>query len=184
MGNKDKIILDLCGGTGSWSKPYKEAGYDVRVITLPENDVRTYIPQKGYQIYGVLAAPPCCHLAGSGARWWKSKGHKALLESLSMVDACLRIILTGNPFFWCLENPVGRLTKYLGVPRLYFQPYEYGDPYQKKTCLWGNFDRPEKNIVEPTEGQKIWRMSPSEKRKELRSITPPGFAKAFFKANQ
>ncbi len=34
--NRDKIILDLCGGTGSWSKPYKEAGYDVRLITLPE----------------------------------------------------------------------------------------------------------------------------------------------------
>ena len=40
----DKIILDLCGGTGSWSKPYKEAGYDVRIITLPEYDVRSYIP--------------------------------------------------------------------------------------------------------------------------------------------
>lgn len=35
----NKIILDLCGGTGSWSKPYKEAGYDVRVITLPEYDL-------------------------------------------------------------------------------------------------------------------------------------------------
>ena len=29
-----KIILDLCGGTGAWSEPYKEAGYDVKVITL------------------------------------------------------------------------------------------------------------------------------------------------------
>lgn len=37
-----KIILDLCGETGSWSKPYKEAGYDVRVITLPEYDVRQW----------------------------------------------------------------------------------------------------------------------------------------------
>ena len=35
-----KIIIDLCGGTGASSKPYKEAGYDVRVITLPECDVR------------------------------------------------------------------------------------------------------------------------------------------------
>ena len=25
--NKDKIILDLCGGTGAWSRPYKDAGY-------------------------------------------------------------------------------------------------------------------------------------------------------------
>lgn len=38
-----RIILDLCGGTGSWSKPYQEAGYDVRIITLPDYDVRTYI---------------------------------------------------------------------------------------------------------------------------------------------
>lgn len=44
MENKDKIILDLADGTGSWSKPYKNAGYDVRNITLPESDVRTYIP--------------------------------------------------------------------------------------------------------------------------------------------
>ena len=40
--NKDKIILDLCGGTGSWSKPYKEAGYDVWSITLPRWDVRNF----------------------------------------------------------------------------------------------------------------------------------------------
>ena len=39
-----KIVLDLCGGTGSWSKPYKEAGYDIRLITLPKQDVRDYIP--------------------------------------------------------------------------------------------------------------------------------------------
>lgn len=44
MNNSDKIILDLCGGTGSWSKPYRDAGYDVRVITLPEHDVCTYVP--------------------------------------------------------------------------------------------------------------------------------------------
>lgn len=37
--NSRKIILDLCGGTGSWSAPYKENGYDVRVITLPEYDL-------------------------------------------------------------------------------------------------------------------------------------------------
>ena len=39
------IILDLCGGSGSWSKPYVEAGYDVRLITLPDYDVTTYTPQ-------------------------------------------------------------------------------------------------------------------------------------------
>lgn len=41
---KEKIILDLCGGTGSWSRPWQLNGYDVRIITLPEYDVRTYKP--------------------------------------------------------------------------------------------------------------------------------------------
>ena len=36
---KSKVILDLCGGTGAWSKPYKDAGYDVKLITLPQFDV-------------------------------------------------------------------------------------------------------------------------------------------------
>lgn len=51
------IVLDLCGGSGSWSKPYQDAGYDVRIITLPEFDVRTF-RWDGPQVYGILAAPP------------------------------------------------------------------------------------------------------------------------------
>ncbi len=86
--NKDKVILDLCGGTSSWSKPYQKAGYDVRLITLPDRDVRLYQPVD--KVYGILAAPPCTHLAGSGARWWKEKGEVALLEALSVVDGEMR----------------------------------------------------------------------------------------------
>jgi len=182
MDSSNKIILDLCGGTGAWSQPYTDTGYDVRNITLPSYDVRAYSPPD--DVYGIIAAPPCTHLAGSGARWWKEKGEERLFEALSIVDACLRIILISTPRFWCLENPVGRLSKYLGKPKMYFHPYEYGDPYTKKTCLWGNFNIPEKNLVLPLEGQKIWRMPPSENRAEKRAITPSGFAEAFFRANR
>ena len=64
MENSDKIILDLCGGAGSWAKPYKDAGYDVRLITLPDNDVRTYIPPAN--AYGILAAPPLYQIFKGG----------------------------------------------------------------------------------------------------------------------
>ena len=174
--------MDACGGTGAWSEPYRKAGYDVRVITLPE-DVRLIEYQKGLKVHGILMAPPCCHLAGSGARWWEQKGEEALIDALSIVDACLRLKVIYNPVWWCLENPVGRLSRFLGKPKMTFQPYEYGDPYQKRTCLWGEFNMPVKSPVESVEGQKIWRMPPSEERKTMRSITPPGFAKAFFEAN-
>ena len=119
--NENKIILDLCGGTGSWSKPYADNGYDVRIIDPQEwleddygtGDVRLFKKPKE-QIYGILSAPPCTHFSGSGARWWEEKGEKPLLEGLSIVDACLRIALITKPKFWVLENPVGRLKHYIG----------------------------------------------------------------------
>ena len=85
MENKDKIILDLCGGTGSWSKPYKESGYDVRLITLPEHDVRTYTPPDN--VYGILAAPPCTEfsLAKNG-----SHRKRDLSEGMETVDKTKR----------------------------------------------------------------------------------------------
>ena len=92
------VILDLCGGTGAWSAPYKEAGYDVRVIDprADSGDVRLFKFPKD-KVWGILAAPPCTHLASSGARWFAAKGEGALLESLSIVDACLRIIQMTGP---------------------------------------------------------------------------------------
>jgi len=194
-----KIILDLCGGTGSWSKPYQEAGYDVRVITWPEYDARLFpsIPSvysrlpTGFasieeypEVYGVLAAPVCTMFAGSGAKHPRSD--EQIIEALSLVDACLRIINVLKPTFWALENPVGKLRKWIGAPRMAFNPCDYGDPYTKKTLLWGEFNEPIKTPVEPIDGSKVWRLygGNSAKTKEIRSITPPGFAQAFFEANR
>ncbi len=181
--NPNKIILDLCGGTGAWSKPYVDAGYDVRLVTLPEQDVRLYCPPDN--VYGILAAPPCTHFAVSGARWWTSKGIEAVLNGLSVVDACLRIIKIAEPKFWALENPVGRLTKYIGRWRWTFQPYEFGDPWTKRTCIWGEHNIPTKHVVELGDNADwVHKLPPGPDRAKLRSVTPPGFAQAFFEENK
>ena len=83
MNNSDKVILDLCGGTGAWSKPYSEAGYDVRLITLPDYDVKTYNPLDN--VYGILAAPPCTEFSVSGVRWWNTKPPERLIEAIEIV---------------------------------------------------------------------------------------------------
>jgi len=183
------IILDLCGGTGSWSAPYKSAGYDVRVIDIKGgSDVRLFEKPKE-QIHGILAAPDCTHFSGSGAQYWPEKDRDGrTLEALSIADACIRIIFACDPEWWCLENPVGRLRRWIGPPVMYFNPCDYGDPYTKKTCLWGRFNIPKENKVEPEKvcSQGSWLMKlggKSEKTKTLRSVTPPHFAKAFFEAN-
>lgn len=200
--SQDRIIFDLCGGTGAWSRPYTEAGYDVRLVTLPDHDVRLYRPPGN--VHGILAAPPCTHFASSGARWWKDKGDAAVLEGLSCVDAALRIVWVTQPAWWVLENPVGRLRRWIGPPVMSFDPWEYGDPYTKHTLLWGKFTQPKKTPVETDPAllstkknrglgrhskpqlafkSKMHLLPASPDRATLRSITPPGFAKAFFKAN-
>lgn len=178
-----KTILDLCGGTGSWSWPYNQAGYDVRVLSLPV-DVRLVerkdLPAKAH---GILCAPPCTVFSAAGARWKRSE--EEMLKGISVMDACLRICTITEPEFWALENPVGKMRRYLGDPRLIFNPCDYGDPYTKRTLLWGDFKVPERSPVEATEGSKMHLKygGKSDKTKTLRSQTPAGFAKAFFEAN-
>lgn len=201
MDNRKKIILDLCGGTGGWSKPYKDAGYDVRVITLPDYDVFTYKPPR--EIYGILAAPPCTMFSRARTTAKTPRDFKGAIE---VVSACLRIIWEAqyeNRFglkFWAMENPAGHLQRFMGKPPFKFHPYDFGDRHSKHTFIWGNFNEPKKRPVKlskkellqsrnntrplpliPREYKRDETMNPIQIR---RSITPQGFAKAFFRANQ
>ncbi len=185
-----KIILDLCGGTGAWSKPYKDAGCDVRLVTLPV-DVRTFTPPN--EVYGVLAAPPCTEF--SFAKHFHGKGNYShdFKKGLAIVDACIRIAFVCNPVFFALENPKGYLSRFLGEPVFEFNPWQFGDPYQKHTCLWGSFNHPVPEVTSKPDGLVKFSMLQSKDiypefygkltRQERRSITPPGFAQAFFEAN-
>ena len=205
--NSNKIILDLCGGTGSWSKPYRNNGYDVRLITLPDYDVFSYEPPEN--VYGILAAPTCTHF--SFARL-NAKTPRELKHSMKLIERCLQIIwqcqytlskptaLKTTLQFWALENPRGFLRFFLGKPALEFQPWQYGDSYMKLTHLWGNFKPPQPNTVEyvKTKFDQLnsrelpqlpdgYEYNPAcglNLRQVRRSITPSGFATAFFKANQ
>ena len=176
------VILDLCGGSGSWSMPYREAGYDVRVVDplVDGTDVRL-MKHPGEPVHGILAAPPCEVFAVSGNRWQRSE--QQVLDALSVVDACFRLVVVCRPRWWALENPVGKLRRYLGVPTMIYDPCDFGDPWTKRTCLWGEFELPSPNPVEPTSVGYILNVSSSPERAQIRAVTPPGFARAFFEAN-
>lgn len=184
------VILSLFDYSGNWPSYYKQAGYDVYQVDVKHDiDIleltRQDLPD---QVHGILAAPPCTDFASSGAQYWKQKDLDGRTEaSLALVDKTLEIISWCNPRWWALENPVGRLQKLrpqLGNP-WYFQPHWFGDPYTKKTGLWGTFNRDlPRNPVEPDPQSWLMRLGgKSERTKELRSMTPLGFAKSFFLAN-
>jgi len=189
-----KIILDLCGGTGAWSRPYEDAGYDVRVITFPDDDVRTFNPPNN--VYGILAAPPCTMFSLARTR---AKRPRDFGEGMETVIACLNIIwhcrYKDKLAFWALENPMGYLRQFLGRPPFTFNPCDFEEPYTKKTDLWGYFKEPTKKPYKLTKEEEAAcainnRRLPSisdftgSKQAARRAVTPTGFAKAFFKANQ
>lgn len=200
------IVLSLCDRTGVMVQPWLEAGYECWIVDTHHAgaetrlggsdaggalfavgaDVRTWLPlRRDYAI--VFAFPPCTHLAVSGARWFAEKGIGALVDGLSIVEACRRICeWSGAP--WMLENPVGTLSSYWRKPDYTFQPWQYGDTYTKKTCLWtgGGFVMPPAINATMPEGTKplIHHMPPSADRGDKRSVTPEGFARAVFQANE
>lgn len=185
-----KTIISLFDYSGNWPSHYKKAGYDVIQVDI-KHDIDILTLNRGdfpSQVQGVLAAPPCTDFAGSGAQYWPAKDQDGrTAASLALVDKTLEIISWTNPQWWALENPVGRLQKLrpqLGQP-WYFQPHWFGDAYTKKTGLWGTFNRALPRCdVEPDPNSWIMKLGgKSERTKELRSMTPLGFAEAFYLAN-
>jgi hypothetical protein len=199
------MVLSLCDRTGIMVQPWLDAGYECWIADLqhpagvsygPGNlvrvgcDVRTFWTEADIEPNDVAIAfafPPCTHLAVSGARWFEDKGLEALHDALGLVIACKRICeASGAP--WMLENPVGMLSSYWRTPDYTFQPWQYGDTYTKKTCLWtgGGFVMPEPWIAHKPQDVKasIHLMPPSADRADKRSITPAGFAQAIFAANE
>ncbi len=182
-----RLIFDLCGGTGAWSEPYKKAGYKICLVDWP-NDVRLFNLTGAH---GILAAPPCDDFAAVGSRWWNTKGEEPLLNGLSIVDACLRIVWANRRTlqWWALENPKGRLRRYLGPSAYTFNPCDFGDPWTKHTELWGHFNELKRNNVVPKypvhrpKGSRDRTSMLSSTQKEERAKTPCGFAQAFFEAN-
>lgn len=194
----ERLIISLYDYTGAWAQPYIDAGYPVRLwdykvegdILEGDNFERLTTEYKDY-IYAFLSATPCTDFAVSGARWWeeKDKDTERIDTSIALAEA----VLIGSQAcpdikFWALENPVGRLEKLIPefkqYRKLMFDPCDYGDPYTKKTVLWGTFNpNLPKNPVLPLYGSLMHSIPPSEKRQEIRSATPAGFAKAFFLAN-
>ncbi len=228
---KDRIILDLCGGTGSWSKPYKDAGYNVKIITLPEYDIfdscllKTEgkksilsFPQNNTsnitfidinKVYGIFAAPTCTHFSLARTT---AKTPRDLKGAFKLVQCCLDIIYNcvhnETLMFWALENPLGLLRRFLGRPPITVNPYEYAgysdnpenEAYTKKTDIWGDFTLPKQKIVKLTKKQQAacsmnnrnlpaipetYVCDPKMSKQAIkRSITPSGFARAFYKSNK
>lgn len=137
----------------------------------------------------ILAFPPCTHLACSGARWFKQK--QADGRQQQGIDFFMEFTKLDCPKI-SIENPIGIMSTYYRKPDQIIQPYEYGTPARKSTCLWlkglpklqptDTVDKGE--YVQYASGKAMskwyadsWNLPPKE-RGAVRSKTLLGIAKA------
>lgn len=198
----NKVILSLFDYSGNWTRPYRENGYPVAQIDMKLNidimdwDYTIFPPD---YFYGILAAVPCTDYAISGARWFAAKDMDGRTDQSQLMVARVKEILDYfDTTFWVIENPKSRIhmmNPWLGKIKHRFNPCDYAgydlnpndSRYNKETWLWGEFNIPEKRRLNPLQkdfpgfknlGGK------SERTKTLRSITPLGFAYAFYEFNK
>lgn len=195
----NRLALFLCDESGIMARPWLEAGYDCMTVDLQHPpgvsrdgnlyrvgaDVLTWLPpRRDYAC--CFAFPPCTDLSVSGARWFKAKGLRALSHAVDVFGRCVEICEWTEARWFC-ENPVSVISTHYRKPDYTFHPWQYGDLYTKKTCLWtgGGFVMPPPVHDTPPPGTtaKIHLMPPSEERARLRSLTPEGFASAVYQAN-
>jgi len=86
---------------------------------------------KGWDM--MISFPPCTLLAVSGAGWFEEKRKDGRQQQgidffMAMVNAPIEKI--------AIENPVGIMSNIYREPDCIIQPYRFGDPFQKTTCLW------------------------------------------------
>ncbi len=124
----------------------------------------------------MIAHPDCTFLVVSGARWmsveWREE---AQLAALHTVKALMKFPIKRI----AIENPVGKLSSLWRAPTQIVQPFHFGDPFKKTTCLWL------KNLpaLVPTNDlgdgeQACWKEAPGPERKKNRARTYQGMAEA------
>lgn len=144
----------------------------------------------------IIAFPPCTYLTVTGNRWFNESvyGEKGIKRKKDRLFAINFFMLFANNKCKkiAIENPVGIMSSEWRKPDQIINPYEFGDPFEKRTCLWlkGLPKLQPTNIVKPPKrtefksGKSIptwysdaWKL-PKYDRAKLRSKTFPGIAKA------
>lgn len=186
-------ILVACEESQVVTKAFRERGHEAYSCDIEpcsggnpqwhrQQDVSSLLDEEWDM---VIAFPPCTHLASSGARWFAEKRKDGRQQQgidffMQFANAACGKI--------AIENPVGIMSTKWRKPDQIIQPYQFGHPESKRTCLWlKNLPllKPTNILQKPESGR--WenqtpsgqnKLGPSQDRAKIRSRTYEGIAAA------
>lgn len=183
-------VLIACEFSGIVREAFEARGHDAWSCDLIDSDV------PGKHIKGdvldvlddgwdmMIAFPPCTYLCSSGLHWNKRKLGRVFLtfKALGFVEDLLDAPIPRI----ALENPIGCISTKIRKPDQIIQPWQFGHPESKSTCLWLKglpLLKPTNVLPKPESGR--WdnqtasgqnKLAPSADRWKLRSKTYQGIA--------
>ena len=193
-------VLVACEYSGKVREAFRKLGHDAwSCDLLPADDNSPYhyqgdvfdIIDQSWDL--MIAHPPCTYLSNAGARHlWK--GHQLqpdrVMLGIKARDFFMEFYRADIPLV-AVENPVPSKLFVMPEYSQIIQPYQFGHPYTKRTCLWLRNLPPLEptNIVEPTatwcpSGSYSYKHGEQHKgmfttdRAKNRAKTFPGIAKA------
>lgn len=197
INKKDIKILVACEESQAVCIAFRELGfqaYSCDILPCSGGHPEWHIKWDAIEVLNkskwdlVVAHPPCTRIANSGVMWLKKRNlWKDLEDATDFFNEFVKHGKAGNKI--AIENPiphkyaVEKIGKYTQV----IQPYMFGHPERKATCLWlfGLPDLKETNNVmeemrklPKNEQQRIHYLPPGKERAKLRSKTFPGIARA------
>jgi len=182
-------VLVACEFSGVVREAFRRRGFDAwSCDLLPAEDNSSYhiqgdvfeVLNEGWTL--MIAHPPCTYLCNSGVRWLHEReGRWEKMEEA--VEFFLKLWNAPVPYI-CIENPIPhryareRIGRYSQI----IQPWQFGEPYSKATCLWLKNLPPllptcvikDKSKIK----QAVWKEPPSPDRWKNRSRTYRGVAEA------
>jgi hypothetical protein len=185
-------VLVACEYSGVVRDAFRSLGHDafscdiIDTETHPEYHIKgDVLPLLDKQWDLIVAHPPCTYLSNAGAKhlWRGHVLNKERYEKGLEAKQFFNAFLNAKCKKICIENPIP--SKVYGIEQYsqIIQPYYFGDPFQKKTCLWlrGLAPLVPTKMVEPMANchdAGTWFMKGGKDRQKNRSRTFPGIAHA------
>lgn len=185
-------VLIACEFSATVREAFRARGHDaVSCDLLPSEKPGPHIQGDVLKVLGqgwdlMVAHPPCTYLSVSGLHWNSrvpgraKKTEDALKFVRKLMDAPIPRI--------ALENPVSAISTRIRKPDQIIQPFEFGHPESKKTCLWlKGLPKLKPTNILPLPESGYWenqtpsgqnKLGPSPDRWKERSRTYAGIAEA------
>lgn len=195
-------VLVACEYSGTVRDAFRKLGHDAWSCDIIPTDA-----DPAYHIQGdvleildqgwdmMIAHPPCTYLTAAGNKWfkpeYKDRFPRRMEQMKEAAEFFIKLVNTQIDKI-AIENPIGRMSSIYRKPDQIIQPYQFGHPVRKSTCLWlknlpalipTNIVDYEIDVFPSGNRQSKWHtetghIKDKQERSKARSKTFPGIAQA------